>query len=368
MATQVTRFASKVQKMAFWLLPVLCLTAASGEFVVLHAPNHVNFRSEAKALPVSEVSDVISSSYGFQLNHDLTWDGLGAGSLFKRPKANVVVSVSGLPQGRLTLPGVARYPTVEDESELSTESVVDRIEAAVTGLPLLVDFSVDNTVFALRSHHPGLFQHLPATLDRLRQVFVSGQHGWAPVDLGSLNHTQDVDLFFLGELHIMREIARALKAHPEMTASALPSFFHFKVTGLEKMIRTYGRQSQQMRDALTLLSNVLQEVTEEFDEMFGGNVVVQLLAMDNVDEQGKLIRKSRSLLADAEPTTAPGPAPVGGLAPMFTAMYPIVFNIILWTMVLIVLATFAIVWGLWFMDPGRDSIIYRMTSQRIKKE
>jgi renin receptor len=111
---------------------VLGLSLASGEFLVLHAPNHVNFLTNAKALPISEVPDVISSSYGFQLDHvrnnllfslmfdyefkfcqDLTWDGLGAGNLFKRPKANVVISVSGLPEGRLLVPGLARYSTEE---------------------------------------------------------------------------------------------------------------------------------------------------------------------------------------------------------------------------------------------------------------
>lgn len=48
---------------------VLVLASASGEFVVLHAPNHVNFRTSASPLPLSEVPDVISSSLGHQLNH-----------------------------------------------------------------------------------------------------------------------------------------------------------------------------------------------------------------------------------------------------------------------------------------------------------
>lgn len=56
------------------------------------------------------------------------------------------------------------------------------------------------------------------------------------------------------------------------------------------------------------------------------------------------------------------------LAPRFDDMYPAIFNIVLWTMIGMALAVFAISWGIWNMDPGRDSLIYRMTTQRMKKD
>lgn len=48
--------------------------------------------------------------------------------------------------------------------------------------------------------------------------------------------------------------------------------------------------------------------------------------------------------------------------------YAVFFNIILWTMIFLALTVAAVSYSLWTMDPGRDSIIYRMTSQRIKKD
>ena len=48
--------------------------------------------------------------------------------------------------------------------------------------------------------------------------------------------------------------------------------------------------------------------------------------------------------------------------------YPIIFNMILWTMIVLSLSLLFISYGIWNMDPGRDSIIYRMTTQRIKKD
>ena len=44
------------------------------------------------------------------------------------------------------------------------------------------------------------------------------------------------------------------------------------------------------------------------------------------------------------------------------------FNILFWTTLLIALAIYGIVYGMYSMDPGLDTVIYRMTSQRVKKE
>lgn len=52
----------------------------------------------------------------------------------------------------------------------------------------------------------------------------------------------------------------------------------------------------------------------------------------------------------------------------YTGQYPVMFNIILWMMVVLALTVFAVSYGMWYMDPGRDSIIYRMTSQRLKTD
>jgi len=43
-----------------------------------------------------------------------------------------------------------------------------------------------------------------------------------------------------------------------------------------------------------------------------------------------------------------------------------VFNIMLWGGIAYALVIFAISYGIWVMDPGSDSIIYRMTNTRKK--
>ena len=37
-------------------------------------------------------------------------------------------------------------------------------------------------------------------------------------------------------------------------------------------------------------------------------------------------------------------------------------------MIILVLTVYAVAVVMWYMDPGRDSVIYRVTSQRMKSE
>lgn len=56
------------------------------------------------------------------------------------------------------------------------------------------------------------------------------------------------------------------------------------------------------------------------------------------------------------------------LAYKYNFHYAVVFNIVLWLMITLALAVIAISYNLWNMDPGYDSIIYRMTNQKIRMD
>lgn len=53
----------------------------------------------------------------------------------------------------------------------------------------------------------------------------------------------------------------------------------------------------------------------------------------------------------------------------YTSEFPYIFNIVLLIIILFALSLLAIGWVMWFMDPGEDSIIYRMTEPaKLKTE
>lgn len=56
------------------------------------------------------------------------------------------------------------------------------------------------------------------------------------------------------------------------------------------------------------------------------------------------------------------------LAYKYSFEYAVVFNIVLWLMIALALAIIVISYNLWNMDPGYDSIIYRMTNQKIRMD
>ena len=56
------------------------------------------------------------------------------------------------------------------------------------------------------------------------------------------------------------------------------------------------------------------------------------------------------------------------LAYKYNFQYAVIFNIVLWLMIALALAVIAIAYNLWNMDPGYDSIIYRMTNQKIRMD
>ena len=53
---------------------------------------------------------------------------------------------------------------------------------------------------------------------------------------------------------------------------------------------------------------------------------------------------------------------IGGVAEQRTKLFAPIFLIILFITISLGLAVYAVSWMMWNMDPGRDSIIYRSTS------
>jgi renin receptor len=352
----------------------LSLDVISGDYVILRSPKHVHFLPDALPIETSEISPLTAASFGLQLNRDLKWNGMEEGSLFQRPKASAIISIAALPSGHLDdVPNVASYKTVEsDYSDVNTEdlaSLIERIDWNAD--PLVVDFAADGNMFDVRTGHSDVFANVPSTLGALSEDAASGvlPRWFSATDLVSLNVSNDVDLRFIGELYVMQEIVNTMLDNMASVKTNSPDFFHFHVVGLEQLARTYGLESVQFGDAVKLLKTALGRVSDGLEKAYAGNVVVQVVTFSPQSSSQKTnVRRARSLLAAADTAAPAFKASDLGLAPKFSRSYSAIFNICLWTMVAFGLAIFFVSWGIWHMDPGRDSIIYRMTSTRMKRD
>lgn len=56
------------------------------------------------------------------------------------------------------------------------------------------------------------------------------------------------------------------------------------------------------------------------------------------------------------------------LAYAYDVDYHVAFTTIGFTTILLLLTVFGVSVAMWNIDPGRDSIIYRLTSQKMKKD
>jgi len=101
------------------------------------------------------------------------------------------------------------------------------------------------------------------------------------------------------------------------------------------------------------------------DQIQIDDLISSLTLDDNAIDKGQtLVRKVRQ----APATLAPPDIDLN-LADDVSEDYPVIFNIILFLAITLILALIAISVALATMDPGRDSLIYRVTSaQRFKKD
>ena len=119
---------------------------------------------------------------------------------------------------------------------------------------------------------------------------------------------------------------------------------------------------------------------------YGDDCLVVVVGLPQ--RQPLLSRKTRSLLADdsaveasinAHPSAYETPIyhwmllfqakdDPYNLATEYSSDYAAIFNIILWLVVFMALVVIYAMYGMMTMDPGSDSIIYRMTTTRLKKD
>jgi len=55
-------------------------------------------------------------------------------------------------------------------------------------------------------------------------------------------------------------------------------------------------------------------------------------------------------------------------AEFYSDNYPIMFQLLFWTSLILGVTVLGAAYGIGYMDPGLNTVIYRMTSQRIKKD
>lgn len=181
----------------------------------------------------------------------------------------------------------------------------------------------------------------------------------------------DEDNNFLDELETLQAITERVQNGAIIPDNNI-DVINLRFLSLHPLSDFHGPNSPQTKEAKKLLCDAIQELSNAFVKAYDGSVLVTVVTTDVAHTR----RHVRSVGADGKQVND-GPMYEWNIKEYkadnstddsYDADYPAIFNIILWFVVVLVFTLIAIVYALMDMDPGRDSIIYRMTSTRMKKD
>lgn len=445
----------------------------------------MTFLPNAGAIASDEISDVISLALGLSSTKELGWAGLLAGDVFRRPKANVLITVDGISEDDKfdVVAKAASYPVTESEgatrlagvlstSSVTQENLPSRVTTMFGGKSLTVSVS-GSELLAAAGHAKGTNSHTlfwNQAEDKFQQVNedVHGFADWSiakgeivkrleKADFGEgvkfapsskeftvavpgkgnaiFNMDKKEDFLLFAEIDAVFQILEKLNSDSSLVQDGVPDIFTLSLSSVKALRRRYGDKSLQVEGAVRFLQDVIPTIVKKFTDLYNGNVLIEVLSLEwhgdlhtkypkemhgvyqdvrpylseqsmdifhaalpvvaLKDDLGDTVKQSlceslqnkflsvqsplkvtcgrkhrvrRAAPVNVDPTVEPPDLSGKNLAPEYSDDYPVLFNIWLWLVVALVLSLYVVSLIMWYMDPGRDSIIYRMTRQRIKAD
>ncbi|XP_015769048.1 PREDICTED: renin receptor-like [Acropora digitifera] len=457
----------------------------ASKFIIAHSPSYVTFLPNADAIASDEISSVILLALGISPRKELDWAGLLAGDVFRRPKANVLITVEGVTKDdNFDLAGkAASYPVMKSAgatslagvlstSSVTQENLASRVTTLFGGKSLTVSAS-GSEMLAAAGHAEGKHSHTMfwnQREERFQQSDdkVDGLDNWSSSkkeilerleksDFGKgvkfspstkeftvsvpdkgnavFNMDKKEDFLLFAEVDAILQILENLNSDVKLVQDGVPDIFTLSFSSVKALRRRYGDKSLQAEGAVRFLQDMIPTIVKKFTDLYNGNVLVGVLSLewqgdlqtkypqemegvfqvvrpylsaqsvdtfhdglpsvslkddleDSVKEslcnslQNRLLsvqsplrvtcggkhRERRAAPVTQSLTGEPPDLSKRNLATKYTEDYPVIFNIWLWLVIIIALALYVVCLIMWYMDPGSDSIIYRMTSQRIKAD
>ncbi|XP_035441334.1 ATPase H(+)-transporting accessory protein 2 [Spodoptera frugiperda] len=340
----------------FWVSLVLSIIGsnASGEFNILHSPDSLKFTGSGKTSE-SLLKEIFSAALGLSVEENSEWKGMYVVDPFNTPEAVVEIYIDGVSSlGHAGLK-TKTYPLIVDEYEPDTfQGVKHRIKQRFT--------NGGNKIVNIRL----------TDVDELKKnVFGDAKKSKpAKLSLMHLKYNVEEDYHFLNELASLQAITTKIE-DGGIVPDNMIDFFNLRFRTLHPLSDFHGPNSVHTKEAKKLLGEAIEQLNKAFIKAYDGSVLVTLVTTD-VAHTRRAIRSAPAAGPDGKPAEYEWQTKEfkaeNDTDDSYSSEYPAIFNIILWFAVVIIFSLIAIVYALMDMDPGRDSIIYRMTSTRMKKD
>lgn len=348
------------------LISLIYYSGAVEEVVINYAPGSIRFVS-SEPIRSSYLGDILSSMLGYTIRSNVDWNSMVEVSPWKRPEALAVIEIWGF-DSNVDMPLSGNKFMLENLGDMDNQYdlTAHRTNERYFGKgPVMLHMHLSDELHDSKIAQPVLLKSVPADPKKRLQLALDDP------DLGQLvkdsifNMTLPSDVKLLTEIATMNEFLKAISAHKSEIHDGTPDIYWFKITGLEPIVSYYTQDSIQFTEAKRLLDHIIKKVESTMRNIYDDNVVIAVIKTSRTTFP--LSRKGRSLL-EASTTAAPQPKNPYNLAPEYDSMFPVIFAILLFVGIMLVVSLMGVSMALANMDPGKDSIIYRMTSQRMKKD
>ncbi|XP_025837374.1 renin receptor [Agrilus planipennis] len=324
---------------SYLLASVYC----SGEFIVLHAPKSIQFKGQEK-LDESLLKEVYSAALGQPIFQSSKWSGMYFTDPFNLAESIVTIAVDGitdLDNGK----GIS-FPLNADESEADVFGALEtRIyEQDPDAQKNIIRIDLSQGLDSIQSYN---------FLNDIKSVEPEKQYKHLKVGFKE-------DRQFINELQLLNAITEKIESGAYQRSPA-PSVFWFKFSAYKSVVNFHGENSTAANEAKVLLLDAIARLQSAFKKLYSGDVLVNVLT--NEISHKRVARATSNEVKEGSDSFDDL-----NLASTYNENFPVIFNIILWFSVIMAFTLLAISVVIGDMDPGRDSIIYRMTSTRMKKE
>ncbi|XP_055636050.1 ATPase H(+)-transporting accessory protein 2 [Toxorhynchites rutilus septentrionalis] len=321
--------AAKMVSVVF-LLFSLFTAANCDQLSIVYSPKALDYRGHSR-LHVNSLSDVFGAALGYSVAHPTEWDGLIVKDPFNMANGVVVVVAEGIQS--LKLEEAHTYELYGGSgSEAIGELVHKTAEHDSISFEIDLKDSSNSFITPLGTVQPDD--------DDVKLQYLKPKSSKADSDI-------------VRQISYMNGLSDLLVTSTEQNIPTV----HIVRVSFEALLSVHDHSSQAVAEARKLLTNALLELQTAAEKAFDGAVVVGLIT----STEAPLARSKRDT-AESKQT------PDYNIAKKYDSNYPVIFNIMLWFGVIMVFSLLAISIAIATMDPGRDSIIYRMTSTRMKKD
>lgn len=310
----------KTVKEVFTFVCLFTAVLGNGELTIHHSPNGINFKG-SEPIDSSELPNILTTAIGSSSNMDDSWEGLTILTPFNYPKIAVIVEIEGLATVKV---GDNTYP-----------------------LRTTINHQLTKDIFTLKLGGNVITQNDIISADVTDDF-----------KMEKLNPTDEAVIEFVKDLKLLKNLRQQVEKKIDVDAVWI------QLKGLNRIVQLYGQSSGQSSEAVEILKNALDQLESNLENVYGEKFLLASITDDN--HHTRHVRAADN--NNSKPAADPKIKPNINLSKRYDQNYSAIFNIILWTSIFLIAALISTAVFICTLDPGRDSIIYRMTTQRIKKE